>query len=140
MDLQSVVSYLAQGFVALVALIHFGFGWKEYSNRNKREFYDAFKIELAEGQKPDQIGRIVVNAALFNVLLAAGLLVSLWFGKPGMLLQVYLLVAIIIAGIVGGMTLKPAVAVLQSGPAAIALFLVWWGSSMADFEASRGRI
>jgi uncharacterized membrane protein len=92
MDLQSFVSYLAPGFVALVALIHFGFGWKEYSNGNNPDFYKEFKIELAEGQKPDQIGRIVVNAALFNVQLAAVLLVSLWFGKPGMLLQVYWLV------------------------------------------------
>lgn len=135
MNRHFVAKYLAPGFVILVAVIHFGFGWKEYSNSSNPDFYKEFKIELAEGQKPDQIGRIVVNAALFNVLLAAGLLVSLWFGKPGMLLQVYLLVAIIIAGIVGGITLKPAVAVLQSGPAAIALFLVWWGSTMAEQSA-----
>lgn len=132
MDIKDIVPHLGPGLVVLVALIHFYFGWKEYSGRNKRKFYEAFNIELAEGQKPEQIGRIVVNAALFNVLFAVGLIISLWAGKSGMILQIYLLIAICIAGIVGGITLKPGVAILQCGPAASALFCIWLASRMAE--------
>jgi putative membrane protein len=71
-----------------------------------------------------QIGRIIANAATFNALLGIGLIVSFIAREQGYLLKIYLLVSIIIAGIVGGVTLKPTVAVLQSGPAAIALALI----------------
>jgi len=109
----------------IVIAIHFLFAFKEFSGRNKTTFYQKFNIELAEKQEPAQIGRIVANAAIFNVLLGVGLIVSLYVPREqGLLLKGYLLVSIIIAGIVGGVTLKPSVAVLQSAPAAVALILV----------------
>lgn len=45
------MDYLALGLVILVAGIHFLFGWKEYSGRNKPEFYEKFNIRLAENQR-----------------------------------------------------------------------------------------
>ena len=116
---------IADFAIVIVIAIHFLFAFKEFSGRNKTTFYQKFNIELAEKQEPAQIGRIVANAAIFNVLLGVGLIVSLYVPREqGLLLKGYLLVSIIIAGIVGGVTLKPSVAVLQSAPAAVALILV----------------
>jgi putative membrane protein len=111
--------------IAIVIAIHFLFAFKEFSGRNKASFYKQFDIELAERQDPAQIGRIVANATIFNVLLGVGLVVSLYFrGEQSLFLKEYLLISIIIAGIVGGVTLKPRVAVLQGAPAVVALVLV----------------
>jgi putative membrane protein len=110
--------------VLIVAAIHLFFSYKEFSGRNDARFYDKFKIVLAKEQDLAQIGRIIANAATFNALLGIGLIVSFIAREQGYLLKIYLLVSIIIAGIVGGVTLKPTVAVLQSVPAAIALVLI----------------
>jgi putative membrane protein len=119
---------IADFVIGILSVLHFAFAFREFSGRNRASFYQGFNIELAEKQDPAQIGRIVTNAALFNVLLALGLVVSLVpMGEQNLLLKEYLLVAIIIAGIVGGMTLKPIVAVLQSVPAAVALVLLLLG-------------
>jgi uncharacterized membrane protein len=116
---------IAKIAIAIVIVIHFLFAFKEFSGRNEAGFYKGFTIQLADNQDPAQIGRIVANAALFNLLLGAGLVVSLYVsGAQGLLLKEYLLISIIIAGIVGGVTLKPIVALLQSTPAAVALVLV----------------
>ena len=110
--------------VGLVAVIHLGFAYKEFSGRNSREFYRKFNITLAVGQDETQIGRIIANSALFNLLLAIGLIGSFWTGGGVNWLQIYLLGSIITAGIVGGLTLIPLVAAAQSVPAVIALVLV----------------
>ena len=83
-----------------------------------------FRSTLAVGQDETQIGRIIANSALFNLLLAIGLIGSFWTGGGVNWLQIYLLGSIITAGIVGGLTLIPLVAALQSVPAVIALVLV----------------
>jgi putative membrane protein len=115
---------LENAIVLIVAAIHLFFSYKEFSDRNDPRFYEKFKIVLAKDQDLTQIGRIIANAATFNALLGIGLIVSFIAREQGYLLKIYLLVSIIIAGIVGGVTLKPTVAVLQSGPAAIALALI----------------
>lgn len=109
--------------VAVVALIHLYFAWSEFTGRETEKFYKTFEIKLAENQDLKEVGRIVANAALFNALLAVGLVLSLAAGDRGDLLQLYLLGSITIAGIVGGLTLVPLVAAMQSGPAGAALVL-----------------
>jgi putative membrane protein len=118
------MSIFANICVMIVAAIHLFFAYKEFSGRNDARFYEKFKIVLAKGQDLGQIGRIIANAAVFNALLGVGLIVSLIVGELGNPLQIYLLVSIIIAGIVGGITLRPVVAMLQSAPAAVAVILV----------------
>jgi putative membrane protein len=111
------------GSVCLVAGLHFFFAFKEFVGRNSAAFYESAGVGLNPNQDPAVIGRILVNSALFNAILGFGLLMSFNAGKQGELLQVFLLSAIIVAGIVGGLTLKPAVFLGQSVPAAIALIL-----------------
>lgn len=92
---------------------------------NEVKFYEGFKIFLSDKHDYEKVGRIVTNAAIFNALLGVGLIVSLIVGgEQSLLLKKYLLISIIIAGIVGGGTLKPVVAALQSGPAMLALVLM----------------
>mgnify|MGYP000477636974 CR=1 FL=1 len=109
--------------VAVVALIHVYFAWAEFTGREAKDFYDKFEIMVDKDQDLKEIGRIVANAAIFNALLAVGLVLSLAVGDRGDLLQLYLLGSITIAGIVGGLTLIPLVGVMQSGPAGAALVL-----------------
>jgi putative membrane protein len=116
---------IANILVSIIAANHLLFAYKEFSGRNKADFYNKFEIKIADGQDLAQIGRIVTNAAIFNALIALGLIVSLvWSGDQGMLPKKYLLFSIIVAGAAGGLTLKPIVAWLQSVPAVIALALV----------------
>ena len=118
------MSTSANSCVMIVAVIHLFFAYKEFSGRNVAGFYEKFKIELAKDQDLAQIGRIIANAAIFNALLGVSLIISLFVGESGNALQIYLLVSIIIAGIVGGITLKPVVAMHQSAPAAVALVII----------------
>ena len=119
------MSIIANLLVGIVAIIHLVFAYKEFTSRNKPDLYAKFEIILAKDQALDQIGRILANAAAFNALLGIGLFVTLIVGGgQAQLLKVYLLISIIIAGIVGGLTLKPIVAKAQSIPAAIALLSV----------------
>ena len=114
--------------VAIVALIHVYFAYKEFSGRNESAFYEGFNVKLHPDQDRGEVGKIVANAAAFNALLAAGLIASLLVSGGGLELKVYLLVSIVLAGIVGGKTLTPLVYALQSAPAAVALGLVLWES------------
>lgn len=121
--MEQIIEHAPAVLTGIVAVVHFLFAFSEFRNRNSAEFYGKFKIELAEGQKPEQLGRIVANAAAFNGLLACGLVVTL-MRADALVLQIYLLSTVILAGLVGGVTLKPIVAVVQSGPAALALVAV----------------
>lgn len=123
--------------VAVVALIHIYFAWSEFTGRESKKFYDGFEIELAEDQDLKEVGRILANAALFNALLAAGLLLSLAAGDRGDLLQLYLLASITIAGIVGGLTLIPLVALMQSGPAGAAFVVAILAGRKSSEPASQ---
>jgi uncharacterized membrane protein len=68
---------IANILVSIIAANHLFFAYEEFSGRNKADFYNKFEIKIAEGQDLAQIGRIVTNAAIFNALIALGLIVSL---------------------------------------------------------------
>ena len=120
---ENTMTIIANVSVMIVAAIHLFIAYKEFLGRNDARFYDRFNIKLAEDQVAP-IGRIIANAAIFNALLGVGLIVSLMVGAQGHLLKIYLLISIITAGIVGGVTLSPRVFALQSAPAAVAVILV----------------
>lgn len=109
-------------FVAFVALVHITlcvveiFFWKEPVIHQRLGFTLDEAIKVAP---------IVANAGLYNGFLAAGLIWGLISGKTGEVIKVFLLVCVIIAGIFGAATLTRTPLLIQTAPAAIALFLVW---------------
>ena len=62
------------------------------------------------------------NQGLYNGFLAAGLVWGLTYpGAAGLHIQMFFLACVVVAGIYGGMTVKPRIMYLQAGPALLAL-------------------
>jgi putative membrane protein len=66
---------------------------------------------------------LAANQGLYNGFLAAGLGYSLLASNPDVAftLKIFFLLCVIVAGIYGGVTVKPRIAIVQAVPAAIAL-------------------
>ena len=116
-------------FVAIVALVEIIlciaeiFFWKEPVIHQRLGFTLEEAIKVAP---------IVANAGLYNGFLAAGLIWGLVSGKTGDAIKLFFLVCVIIAGIFGAATLTRTPLLIQTAPAAIALFLIWilrWNNS-----------
>ena len=78
------------------------------------------------GIKPDDaeiMKTLAANQGLYNGFLAAGLFYSLIASPPDVAFQfkVFFLLCVIVAGIYGGVTAKPRIAIVQAVPAGIAL-------------------
>lgn len=78
------------------------------------------------GTTPDDaqtMKTMAANQGLYNGFLATGLLYSLVAGSPDVSFQfkVFFLLCVIVAGIYGGVTVKPRIAIVQALPAGIAL-------------------
>lgn len=131
-----MIFYVKTACLLFVAFLHFVFAWKEYFGREKVEFYKNFSINL-NPTEAKSVGKIVANSALFNLLLAIGLVVSLIAQEHDRWLQVYLLLAIIVAGIVGGKTLAPKVGLMQAGPAIVTLVVVCFSLASADSSSEK---
>jgi putative membrane protein len=71
------------------------------------------------------VAPIVANAGLYNGFIAAGLIWGLLAREAGLSIKVFFLLCVIVAGIVGAVTLKPTTLVLQTLPAFVALVGVW---------------
>lgn len=72
-----------------------------------------------------QVAPIVKNAGLYNGFIAAGLIWGAFTKSDVLLIRVFFLVCVVIAGIFGALTLKRTTLVLQTLPASIALIFVW---------------
>lgn len=68
---------------------------------------------------------LAANQGLYNGFLAAGLAYGLVTGQREFLL--FFLGCVVVAGVFGGLTAKPRIALVQAGPAALAAVLVWAG-------------
>jgi len=107
--------------VAAVAMLHLAFLilemflWKKPSGR--RIF--GITREFAE-----QTAVLAANQGLYNGFLAAGLVWGLISRQPSNEITVFFLACIIIAGVYGALTVKPAIFFVQALPAAVALLLV----------------
>jgi putative membrane protein len=76
--------------------------------------------EIAEASAP-----LAANQGLYNAFLAAGLVWSLTTGALDV--RLFFLSCVVVAGIVGGLTAKRSIIVVQGVPAALALLLTWLG-------------
>ncbi|MHB2017677.1 MAG: DUF1304 domain-containing protein [Candidatus Xenobia bacterium] len=67
------------------------------------------------------------NQGLYNGFLAAGLLWGLffWHGAIALDIRSFFLSCVLVAGIYGGITVYPRVALVQGLPAALALIFLW---------------
>ncbi|GMQ97240.1 MAG: DUF1304 domain-containing protein [Gammaproteobacteria bacterium] len=108
--------------VAIVALLHGAFLVLEMFLWNKPFGRRVFGLspELA-----DQTAPLAANQGLYNGFLAAGLVWSLLANPFDHYLKIFFLSCVIIAGVVGAMTVKRAIFWIQAMPAIVALVLVY---------------
>lgn len=113
-------SLLASVAIAVVAVLHLAFFVLEsflWTTPTGRRIF-GMTSQLAESTKS-----LAANQGLYNAFLAAGLI---WGAlRPNALsVRVFFLSCVIIAGIVGGLTAKRSILLVQALPGAIALLLV----------------
>ena len=72
----------------------------------------------------EQTATLAANQGLYNGFLAAGLVWGLVSRESSHEISIFFLVCIIVAGVYGALTVKPAIFFVQALPAAVALLLV----------------
>ena len=113
------MKHLAALLVLLVALEHLYFLYLEMFLWTKPK---GLKIFGNTAQKAEDSKVLAANQGLYNGFLAAGLIWGLTYpGAAGLHIQVFFLACVVVAGIYGGMTVKPRIMYLQAGPALLAL-------------------
>lgn len=113
---------LADILVTLVALLHVGFLVLEMFLWNHPVGRRVFRLD------PEFAARsatLAANQGLYNGFLAAGLIWGLVAARPDVML--FFLGCVIVAGIYGGLTVKPTIFVTQGVPAIVALVAVLVG-------------
>lgn len=107
--------------VALVALEHVWFAVLEMVLWRKPLGRATFRMTQ---EQADQTAVLAMNQGLYNLFLAAGLVRGLVAG--GSAPEIFFLGCVVVAGIFGGITVNKRIAIVQAGPAALALALVLW--------------
>lgn len=117
----AAVNELARIVVALVAILHLYFLVLEMFLWTRPIGRRVFGLspEFAQASRV-----LAANQGLYNGFLAAGLLWGLWLGPPGIPIQAFFLVCILIAGIFGAATVGTRILWFQAAPAALALALL----------------
>lgn len=119
----SIFTLLAILAIAVVALLHIvffvleSFLWTKPAGR--RIF--GLSREHAEITRT-----LALNQGFYNAFLAAGLIWSLTNPEGSFGIKIFFLSCVIIAGIVGGITAKRSILVVQALPGLIALILVFF--------------
>lgn len=115
------MTLLADGMVALVALLHLWFLVLEMFLWTKPYGRRTFGLtpERAEATRS-----LAANQGLYNGFLAAGLAWGLWAGDAGHPVKVFFLGCVIVAGIFGAATAHRKILWVQAVPGAVALGLV----------------
>lgn len=116
-----MLSLLASVFVAFVALLHLAFFVLEsfFWTRPLGRRVFGLPREVAESSRT-----LAVNQGFYNAFLAAGLIWGLMPGPHAFAVKVFFLSCVIVAGVVGGLTAKRSILIVQALPAVIALALV----------------
>ena len=106
---------IADIFIGLTALLHFGFLYLEMFLWDKPRGMNAFHMteETAKQSKT-----LAMNQGLYNGFLAAGLAWSLFADSPT---KIFFLSCVIIAGVFGALTVSKRIFYLQALPAIVAL-------------------
>jgi putative membrane protein len=108
--------------VLVVALVHVVISVVEMFFWNNPYIYGRLEFTSEQAKT---VAPIVANAGLYNGFIAAGLIWGLLAREAGLSIKVFFLLCVIVAGIVGAVTLKPTTLVLQTLPAFVALVGVW---------------
>jgi putative membrane protein len=111
----------AQGFVGLVALLHFYFLILEMFLWATPYGMKTFK-RTKEEQEQTKI--LAANQGLYNGFLVAGLVWSFFTPSFAYELRLFFLICVIVAGVYGAATAAKQILFVQAVPAAIALALV----------------
>jgi putative membrane protein len=114
--------YVALALVVLVAVEHLWFFALEAYFWDKPLGIKTFRHDpdFAKKSKP-----LAMNQGLYNGFLAAGLIWSVLAPRElGLHLSIFFLSCVVVAGIVGGITVSKRIALLQAVPAAVALIAV----------------
>ena len=115
MHLASVVAVAVVAFLHIVFFVLESFLWTKPFGR--RVF--GLSAELAQST-----ASLALNQGLYNGFLAAGLIWGLVAHECSLCIKVFFLSCVVIAGIVGGLTAKRSILVIQALPGAVALLLV----------------
>ena len=111
--------FLAGLLTFVVALLHFGFMALEMFFWNAPLGHKIFGMS-AEFAEASQV--LAFNQGLYNGILAVGLLWGLMSKNHGV--KIFFLLAMTVAGVVGGLTAKFSILYIQALPAFIALIFV----------------
>jgi putative membrane protein len=115
---------LASILIALVAIEHFLFLIVEmfFFEKVAERAFGPISVEDARVSKV-----LAGNMGLYNGFLAAGLIWGLTHSDPITALHIksFFMICVVIAGVYGGYSVKPRVALVQALPAAVALALLW---------------
>ncbi|WII73390.1 DUF1304 domain-containing protein [Bdellovibrio sp. 22V] len=113
---------LKNGFVLIVALMHFYFLYLEMFLWTKPQGMKAFRMNAQQAQST---AVLAANQGLYNGFLAAGLLWSIFHPNPEFSYQVavFFLTCVIVAAIYGGYSVGRKILYIQGLPATIALIV-----------------
>lgn len=114
------MKFASKFFVALVALEHLWFMVLEMFLWTRPIGMKTFGTTAEFAQAS---AALAANQGLYNGFLAAGLLWGLFRKSDGFAVQLFFLSCVIVAGVVGGLTVKPTILFVQSAPALVALIL-----------------
>ncbi len=109
---------VANILIGLVALLHVYFMYLEMVVWDKPLGLKTFRLtqEFAAASKG-----LALNQGLYNGFLVAGLVWGLWLGEAGFAIKVFFLGCVIVAGIVGGLSVNRRIFIVQGVPAILAL-------------------
>ena len=107
--------------VIIVAALHFGFLMLEMFYWDHPIGQKIFSMTAEESAKT---AVLAANQGLYNGFLAAGLIWGAISGKRDFV--VFFLLCVIVAGVFGGVTAKPAIFLTQAAPGAVALLLTFF--------------
>lgn len=115
------MSVLANVLVGLVAALHFYFLVLEAFLWDTPYGHKTFALtpEFARASKA-----LAANQGLYNGFLAAGLVWGLALGDAGEAIKLFFLACVVIAGVVGALTVGRKILFVQALPAAAALLLL----------------
>ena len=112
------MGWIAFALVALVAFEHAYFLVLEMFLWTRPLGLKTFGNSL---EKANDSAVLAANQGLYNGFLAAGLIWSLLSAPHGYALRVFFLCCVVVAGIYGGATVKPRIALIQALLAALGL-------------------
>ena len=119
------MTYIANGLMLIVALLHFSFMTLEMFFWTKPLGLEIFKQTL---EKANDSAVLAANQGLYNGFLAAGLMWGLLAPNVGTARQfkIFFLLCVIVAGMYGAKTVGRNIFFIQALPAILALMAIYF--------------